>query len=160
MGTSTYELIASTTGTSATFTSIPQTYTHLVLSYRGNFSSTNDQIAVRFNNDTSGNYSDNSFAGNGTSVGSGYDTSNTGMYLGFVTNTTDNACELSIFNYTNTNLNKQVLNKFGSTQTQVEQSVGLWRSTAAINRIDLYVYPTSHSFGSSSRFDLYGIKGA
>jgi hypothetical protein len=160
MGAPTYELIATTTGTSATFTSIPQTYTHLVLAYRGNFSSTNDQFAVRFNNDTAANYSDSSLAGTGTAAGSGYDTNNTAIYCGFVTNTSDNSCELSIFNYTNTNLNKQVLNKFGSTQTQVSIDAGLWRSTSAINRIDCFVYPTSHSFGSSSRFDLYGIKGA
>ena len=68
----TYEPIASTTlGTAAadiTFSSIPGTYTDLVLVLYGGFATAASDLYTQFNSDTGTNYSNSDLRGNGTAA--------------------------------------------------------------------------------------------
>ena len=85
----TYDPIATTTisGSSTntyTFSSIPSTYTDLVLAFANFQGTTNYSFALRFNGDSGSNYSYTVLEGNGTSASSGTSTSTTGYYNGAV----------------------------------------------------------------------------
>jgi hypothetical protein len=162
---STYSQIATTTLGSAaasyTFSSIPQTYTNLVIVYNGKYASANGQMGVQINGDTGTNYSNTFLYGSGSAVSSGRDTGNTGMVLGFTASANvDNMVLLQFINYSNAKTFKTVLSRSNTaTSGGVSANVGLWRNTSAITSIKLYVYP-SYNFVAGSTFTLYGIKGA
>lgn len=157
---STYTPIATQTlGSSAatvTFSSIPSTYTDLVLVANGSASASSD-FYIAFNSDFSSNYSRTVLYGTGSAAGSQRDSNLTRMLIGaFYTNQVN---ILQIMNYSNTNTNKTVLSRSNGPSNVVEADVGLWRSTVAINRIDLTV-SGSNTFNTGSTFTLYGIKAA
>lgn len=162
----TYEPIATTTlgsnQTNVSFTSIASTYTDIVcvLSVAG--SANNEQVGVRFNNDTNSNYSLTELYGTGTTASS-YRLSN-GLNYSLspnvaIKNTLGNSNYiLQVMNYSNATTYKTALartNALDSSFPGTAASVGLWRSTAAINRIDFI-----GAFLSGSTFTLYGIKAA
>jgi hypothetical protein len=159
----TYEPIATTTvsGTSTTnvgFSSIPQTYTDLVLIYNGSVNYTNTYYVMYYNGDsTLTNYSNTGIGGFNTSVTSytnGY------IYLGFSGSASVPVnCIANIQNYTNTTTFKTGLMRFNNTNNETSAGVGLWRNTAAINSINIYSY-YGGAFNSGSTFTLYGIKAA
>ena len=64
-------------------------------------------------------------------------------------------------NYSNTTTNKTVLargnNASDASYPGTEAFVGLWRSTAAINRID---FSSNSKTWNAGTFTLYGIKAA
>ena len=155
---STYEKIATTTlgsaASSVTFSSISSTYTDLVIIFSGTGNS--DTLYYRFNNDSGANYSDTYMFGDGT-AGSGRH-SNQGQLFGAGINTSQCMQIIHIMNYANTTTNKTTLlrgngNGIGATVA----FVGLWRNTAAINSIQLFL---NANFLSGSTFTLYGIKAA
>lgn len=161
----TYEPIATTTLGSAnstvTFSSIPATYTDLrvVVQYTA-ASGTNNQMFIRFNSDTATNYSRTYLSGDGTTAGSGRQTSETSAFITYAsTNTQITIATIDIMNYANTTTFKTVLTRSNNT-TQTETRVLLWRKTPeAINRIDFGIY-LSANFDTGSTFTLYGIKSA
>jgi len=69
---STYEPIATTTlaaaAASYTFSSIPATYTDLVLISSCQVTNNNDAVRMQLNSDTAANYSNTQLAGNGTTA--------------------------------------------------------------------------------------------
>jgi hypothetical protein len=147
---------------SVTFSSIPATYDDLlVVAYMR--TSTASFPFLTLNNDTATNYSRTVLLGDGASASSSQG-SNESNIIFSSTSATANlfvATQIHILNYANTSYNKTVLIRQaqdynGSGQTQLR--VGLWRSTAAVNRIDLDggVY----DFTSGTVFALYGIKKA
>jgi hypothetical protein len=161
----TYEPIATTTlgsnQTSVSFTSIPNTYTDIVIIT--NVSGNDGAICIRFNNDTGSNYSSTMIRGNGSAASSGRVTN--GTYIGGTSNLSVTAGSLqtaiwNIQNYSNTTTNKTVLFRDGMATHITGLTVGLWRNTAAINRIDLSPEFGSQVFYSGSTFTLYGIKAA
>lgn len=155
----TYERIfTSTLGSTAasfTFSSIPSTFSDLVLI--GNFKAS---VAVRmqFNGDTTTTYSYLRMGGNGTSAYSDRGTSTSDMYVGLSSNTNFDVNIFNILQYANTTTNKTVLARTSVTGNSAQQTVGLWRSNAAITSILLS--PSSASFAAGSIFTLYGIKAA
>lgn len=160
---STYTPIATTTISSAsssyTFSSIPSTYTDLVLVT--NVIATGDlQINCRVNGDTSTNYSTTYLAGNGTSAVSSRQSNaafmGTDYYFSATTN--GNVSILHFMNYSNTTTNKTMINRANAADKGVMANVSLWRSTAAINAIQLYA--TANNFNIGSTFTLYGIAAA
>jgi len=170
---STYEPIATTTLGSAaatiTFSSIPATYTdlRLILVTRGATGTGNRfDLQLNFNSDTGANYSRTFLNGNGTTVTSTRGTSVTYLYLGAIAGPslvagTFSLNTVDIFSYAGST-NKTVLatasNDYGTDSDSLVQSmVGLWRSTSAINRIDLV---TNTSFITGTTATLYGIKNA
>jgi hypothetical protein len=161
---STYEPIATNTvGTataSVTFSSIPATYTDLILiTSASTTSATNSGRAdVTVNGDTASNYSFTRLYGDG-SVASSYRRSSQTSFAELLNSTSGNfyPMVLQFMNYSNTTTNKSVLqNAFVSASFRREIGVGLWRSTLAITSITLTAFSTTFVTGSS--FTLYGIK--
>jgi len=164
-----YESIATVTlgsgGGSVSFTSIPQTYTHLQLRCSVGLNAVADYV-MRFNNDSAGNYRQHNLYGDG-SVASAYNYGNGETFISFafpfqgLNSSTSFAGNVTdILDYTNTNKNKVSrsllgIDRNGSGQVALES--GLWINTSAINRID--ILPSSSSFLQYSSFALYGIKG-
>ena len=159
----TYEAIATQTlgsaAASVTFSSIPSTYTDLVLVMNGVFNYTNTYYVMYYNGDsTLSNYSSIGMNGDGTSALS---ESNGYIKLGFSNNaTTPITAIINIQNYSNTATYKTNLIRFSNTANFGSYAaVGLWRNTAAINSITIYSY-YGGMFNAGSTFTLYGIKSA
>ena len=156
----TYEKIATTTLGSATstitFSSISGTYTDLILVTSG--TSTTSTICIRFNNDTGSNYSDTKLFGTGSSAGSERHSNATRIFGSSVGSTvfTD---VFQIQNYSNTTTYKTCLIRGSLTTSAATAFVGLWRSTSAITRIDLF-NNNSGDFDSGFIATIYGIKAA
>lgn len=151
---------ASGVSTFLVMSSIPSTYTDLVLI--GNyFKSAAASASIRFNSDTATNYSQTAMTGNGTATNSGRETSQTSFYLmDFLSASTSepNISITHIMNYSNTTTNKTVLDRGGAAGQGTAANVGLWRSTSAINRIDILT--GTGTFSSGTTFTLYGIAAA
>jgi len=160
----TYTPIATTTlgssTSSYTFSSIPSTYTDLVLVVQTQWTTSgNSDAAVRFNGDTGTNYSRTWVEGNGTAASSGRASNENQMYiLGYFSNTISTEI-MQIMNYSNTTTYKTAINRESANpaDSNVGIKCGLWRSTAAINSITLL---GSKSFAAGSTFTLYGIAAA
>lgn len=159
--TATYEPIATTTlgsnAASYTFSSIPSTYTDLVLvaSIKG---TTNDQIVrVRFNSDTGSNYSTTSLIGTGSSAVSQRQTTQTSIRIAHLnSNSNFDPHIVSINNYANTTTYKSTLARENSVTVGVSATVGLWRSTSAVTSIEIFRENSNMVTGST--LTLYGIK--
>ncbi len=159
----TYEPIASTTlgsdTTDVEFTSIPGTFTDLVLitSIMGSGASAID-VDFRFNGDTATNYSWTNLYGNGSSAISARVSSVNYIRLGYVQGNAGAAWSVSradIMSYANTNVFKTALVSHAAPQNFVTRNVGLWRSTSAITSLKVV-----GAFKSGSTFSLYGVKAA
>jgi hypothetical protein len=165
-----YDSIATTTvgaggASSITFSSIPQTYTHLQLRCSVGLNAVADYV-MRFNNDSAGNYRQHNLYGDG-SAASTYNYGNGETFISFafpfqglnsLTSFAGNVTD--ILDYTNTNKNKVSRSLLGTDRNgsgQVALESGLWINTSAVNRID--ILPGSSSFLQYSQFALYGIKG-
>ena len=156
--TATYEKIATTTLGSApatvTFSSIPGTYTDLVLIIRGGTTSASS-VQIQYNGDTGSNYSNTAMWGYGSGQGSSRNSNATKGEIGgswsgitvFVHN---------IQNYSNTTTYKTSSGRYSDATDTVGASVVLWRSTAAINQIVLTNNGTTYVSGTD--ITLYGIK--
>jgi hypothetical protein len=165
----TYEPIATTTLASAvtsyTFTSIPSSYTDLVLVANGQVSS-NANMYLQMGNgsiDTGSNYSDTRLIAEGVGSPSSSRASNA-TYIrldGYAFwRTSYSAMNIIQFqNYSNTSTNKTVLIRSGNGDGGVDAIVGLWRSTSAINQIKLGAIGGAN-LSSGTTLTLYGIKAA
>jgi len=163
---STYTPIATTTlgstATSYTFTSIPSTYTDIVLV--GNFGVTvgGNSLRVQVGNgsiDTGANYSYTFMYGNGSSALSSRYSPDTSIYSGYAsTANLQNQWNMSFQNYSNTTTKKTVLERFNDASTATTAVVGLWNNTSAINQIRVLTLGDPFSIGST--FTLYGIQAA
>lgn len=142
-----------------TFSSIPATYTDLVLVINSGTTAYTDNY-LRFNSDTGSNYSYTRIYGT-ASAGSDRGTSQTTGYIGSADTTLVGNHIINVMNYANTTTNKTFLsrnNYNGSTAAGTHAIVGLWRSTSAINSITLSL--SSSTWLANSSFTLYGVKAA
>lgn len=147
--------------TSIDFTSIPQTYTDLVLklSTRSNGDSSDVSITL---NTSGGTYSLKRLSGNGSSAISegGTNSPFRNVQSDYTANTFTNS-EAYIPNYASSNQKSysadSVSENNGTARAQL--SAGLWDQTAAISRITLTI-PGSQSFVQHSTATLYGIKNS
>lgn len=154
----------STSTATITFSSIPSTYQDLVIIING-ANAGGSRIRYRFNSDSGTNYSRTSLTGNGSSAAS-YNGSNVAyaeinVIGGATALTAPYTVVTNIQNYSNTTTYKTLLSRFGSndgTNPGVEATVNMWRSTSAINQID--ITSLGGSFVSGTNFTLYGISGA
>ena len=165
----TYEAIFTDTLASAqasvTFSSIPSTYTDLVLIFNGGKAIAGSSVDFRFNSDSGSNYSFTELYGSGSTAGSQRVSSDSYGSLAFnavpdsgLTST----IIMNVMNYSNTTTYKTAISRNGSIGTTypgTETIVNLWRSTAAINSITL-TNSNSDNFVAGSTFSLYGIKSA
>ena len=154
----TYEPIATTTtgGTSdVTFSSIPQTYTDLLVIVN-TFEPTNyASMSIRVNGDTSSSYSDSRIIGNGSSASAGRSTNSTNWYISQIWDGT--VVRVNIMNYTNTSVFKSAVSRGDASGQWTMTSSHLWRNTNAITSLTV---SRGGNFASNSTFTLYGIKSA
>lgn len=158
---STYEPIATTTLGSAaadvTFTSIPGTYTDLIIAGNG-IKSGDHGINVQFNSDTGSNYSFTYLYGDGSSAVSGRE-SNKSFASGGRLATNGAVSLFYIMNYANTTTYKTMLSKGSNAGALTIAVVSLWRSTSAITTIKINPGDLGN-FATGSTFTLYGIAAA
>jgi hypothetical protein len=168
---STYTPIATQTLSSAaatvTFSSIPGTYTDLVLitSLKSSATPTAYSPTLYFNSDTiKTNYSFTAMYGDGSSpVAFRWSTSTStqhGVMATAVSATNFNTGIINIQNYANTTTYKTVLTRTNDPANVVYTTAGLWLNTAAITSLVLYAADGNKDFTSGSTFTLYGIAAA
>lgn len=163
-------VVLSATASSVTFSSIPQTYTHLQLrafTKNGTSSGVETSMLFQFNSDATytNYYGRHLLYGDGASAAAA--ANNTSSWVGAFSGVTAQQATTSVFSsniidildYTNTNKNKTV-RVLGGTDYNGSGTVifgsGLWLNTAAITSIK--VVPFANDFATYSSFALYGIK--
>lgn len=166
MPTNTYVALATQTVTGSsvadvTFSSIPSTYTDLILVVDALCSAgSNSTFLLQFNSDAGNSYSRTFVYGDGSTAVSGRDSSQSnGMALLSIDPTNRISNIVQIFNYANTTTNKTAISRIDASSNVSAAVVGLWRSTAAINSIKIFnTVPRNISVGST--FTIYGIANA
>lgn len=160
---STYTPIATqtlgSTSTIITFSSIPSTYTDLVLVVAC-LDSGAGRTRLRLNGDSGTNYSRINLIGNGTSAASYTGTSEAQFDLSVAagtSSTSPTAQIISINNYANTTTNKTILSRYNLASGATEVMSGLYRSTSAITSVSYFTQGTMQ-IGTTAT--LYGIKAA
>ena len=146
---------------SVTFTAIPSTYTDLVL-VTNLATDAATEFRVRVGNgsiDTGSNYSMTYLLGTGSSAISSRESGTTWGYAGYTSVSALSKMHIFNFqNYSNTTTNKTWLMRFAGADNQSTAVVGLWRSTSAINQIQLIA--NGNNIAAGSTLTLYGIKAA
>jgi hypothetical protein len=161
---STYTPIATTTLGSGqadiTFTSFSG-YTDLVLIVSGTpVTAGSYNLEMRFNGDTASNYSRTVLSGDGSVASSSRNSSQTKIVItneGNLTTTINNQI-INIFNYSNSTTYKTVLARGNRANAGLDATVGLWRSTAAITSIVIFL--TGSNLATGTTATLYGISAA
>jgi hypothetical protein len=147
-----------TATSTVTFSSIPATYTDLVLVINATFSNASTaNLAMQFNGDTASNYSAIRILGDGSAASSSRN-GGTYMMIGDIDNDIFTSI-INIQNYSNTTTYKTALARTGFAAGFLGAYSGLWRSTTAINSI-VIGYNGSGTFATGSTFNLYGIAAA
>jgi hypothetical protein len=160
----TYEPIAtytlSSSVSSQAFTSIPGTYTDLVLVISAkNTVGQNYGNWLQFNSSGGTDYSQTFLQVYNTSTQSGRN-SNIGYIEAGKTNAnTFDANKININNYSNTTTFKTILTRPNNGDFVSGALVGMWRNTSAITRIDV-ICETGANYTAGSTFTLYGITAA
>lgn len=159
----TYDKIATATAaggaTSISFTSIPSTYTDLVIVINGAYSAAVG-VYVQFNGDNSPsgtNYSQTLLFGTGSAASSTRASNFNWAAIGYL-GSENSTTICSIMNYANTTTFKTAIGRGNSASNLTLSSVALWRSTAAINRVDLLSTTSTYTAGTTAT--IYGIKAA
>lgn len=171
-----YESIATQTvgsgGTaSVTFSSIPQTYTHLEIRGLSRLTAAAAYPVLTFNSDSSSaNYTLHQTYGNGSTVSQYATGTGTlgGAYIWYGATSGEGANVLgpgmlSILDYTNTSKYKTAVgssgfNNNGTTTGYLFRSSALWLNTSAITSITITAQ--TGNLAQYSKFALYGIKSA
>lgn len=163
---STYTPIATTTlsstSSSITFSSVPQTYTDLVVIVNSKFTVTDPRyISLQFNGDANTNYSMTYMGASPSGTLTGRSTDDTSARIGngsagFVNGVTT----ASIFNYANGTTYKSTTGRSSSISYAIYYQ-SLWSSIDPITSVTVTCDTTSsNAFASGSIFSLYGIKAA
>jgi hypothetical protein len=153
--------IGNTTTATYTFSSIPSTYTDLILvqSIGNNSGSGASGVRIQYNGDTGSNYSWTYLVGTGSSAVSGRNSNATYYDIGIENDTTNFAVVTTqIMNYANTTTYKTAISRGSASTREVSTNASLWRSTSAINSIT--ITKADGNFKQGSTFTLYGIQAA
>jgi hypothetical protein len=153
---------------SVSFSSIPQTYTHLQIraTWRSDYSSATDGFIMRFNGDSAANYATHYLQGDGASATAGAATGgNAFRYTqapgAGATSGVFGSAIIDILDYTNTNKYKTVRSLAGFDNNgsgQIALDSGLYiTNTNAITSLNFYPN-NSNNFVQYTSVALYGIK--
>jgi hypothetical protein len=164
----TYTLIeAKTLGSntaSVTFSSIPQTYTDLLVKTSLRYTGTNAEAVKMLFNNSASNYTAKWAEGNGSSISSGSQFFQ-GIWIDTVGSSTNAStftnAETYIPNYTGSNYkaaSTHLVTENNATTAYMDIVAGLWSDSAAIT--SLVISPLQFSFLAGSTFYLYGIKNS
>ena len=166
----TYEPIATTTLSSTqgtvSFTSIPQTYTDLVIVLNSAFNYFAPQASggMQLNSDTGTNYSYTAMSGNGSTAASFSAATQGWIYFGECSAAGEPFSNniIHLLNYSNTTTFKTILSRSNLAHSRVMTQINLWRNTAAVTRVDLLAYGGASvaQWIAGSTFTLYGISAA
>lgn len=164
----TYESLATNTldvaASTVTFSSINASYTDLICVVNGRTTADGIYVNCRLNNDTGNTLSATRLLGNGSTASSSRVAATSSLTLTPNTawdSTSPCSIIIHIQNYSNTTTYKTILvrgNVERVTYGEVSGIVGLWASTAAVNRIDFFT--GSSTFLAGTTFTIYGIKAA
>lgn len=164
--------VLSSSASSFSLTSIPQTYTHLLLRVCISSNNTASNLLMRLNNDaTSGNYDSAVIGGNneeGWGVANGYLTDGTYWEIqgvAFPVAGQFAITEFMLYRYSTASLDKYMTGRCDSFSNGDDDPFGWnmlifngrWKGGAAVNRIDIYP-STAVSINTGSWYMLYGIK--
>jgi hypothetical protein len=163
----TYDKLASTTlssnNSTVTFTSIPSTYTDLVIIFNGKAANNTDaQVRIGTANtpDSSAGYSRQFMFGYSGGIVADTASSLNGFIFSPYNQNTN--LVMHLHSYANTNIYKPALIRNGPKPTSGDNltyvSANIYRDTVAINCVQFYS-PT-HNFVTGSIFSIYGIKAA
>jgi hypothetical protein len=164
MATNTYVALDTKTLSSTatvTFTSIPQTYTDLILVLGSLTFSSGGNPQIQFNGDTSTNYSNTDMYGTGSVTNTTRNTNNNYINIGFsATNgsaTDPSIVTMHVQNYANATMYKSIIARGSRAGGEVQTNVGLWRGTpAAITSMTVKVA----SGAMTGTATLYGVATA
>ena len=148
-----------TAAASIEFTSIPQTFTDLVVKVSARGDVGNTAVKIQFNNSTS-NLSTRYLYGSGSAAQSFSDASNIYLYANSssYTSSTFANSEVYIPNYsgsTNKSVSVDAVTENNATAADMAIFAGRWADTSAITSIKLI--PNSGNFVTGSTVSLYGI---
>lgn len=163
----TYELIATATPTTAagTFTSIPQTYTHLLVVCNSRVTSAWDVQAFQFNGSPSG-YSGTYIEGSESTLTAGRGSAEISVRAGYIPGTSYSGVwssdKIYIFNYSDTSNFKTAISSNRmtfNTGFAIQEKVALWQNANAVTSL---VYGTANggSYAAGTTIKLFGIKAA
>jgi hypothetical protein len=171
MSINTYEALntvsLASAASAATFTSIPQGYTDLILVCNIGSQTTNAFPYLQFNGDTETNYSFSQLYGTGSGAFNSRVANTNQLFNSDVSMKQDAVNSINIYhimNYSNTTTFKTSLSRQNTVNAAdyngALAAVGVWRSTSAINRIDVKATRsgTAYNFIAGSTFTLYGVK--
>ena len=153
--------------TDITFSSIPSTYTDLVINYsvRGTDSSANLGFILKFNSNTSG-YTERTLFGNGSSASSNTPATQPGILFNYMNGSTSTSSTFSngsiyVPNYassSNKSVSSDSVTENNATASIVMMTAGLWSNSAAITSITLT--PAAGTLVQHSTAYLYGVSNA
>ena len=155
------QTITASSGSTISFTNIPQNYSHL--QFRCYLNATNISGNLTFNSDTGTNYAKHYLYGDGSSVTASGTASTAGNTYAWYASTTANTYQASIIDildYVDTNKYKTTRSMTGcdfNGSGFVLFGSGLWMSTSAINTV---TFGSNGTFAGASTIALYGIKRA
>ncbi len=151
-----------------TFSSIPSTYRDLklIIRGRGTTAATSVAVAVTVNNDTSAIYDSQRVSGSSTTASANNTLAATSWTVGSITASTATAGIASSHEYTIHDYKGTTFQKSGISFTPLKSGTAAgnitmnctaiyWRSTAAINRVDVTL--AAGNFDTGSVVSLYGI---
>lgn len=151
-----------------TFSTIPSTYTDLVIKYslRSNVSGVNESVGIRFNSDSGANYTYKRLYGTGSAVGSDSPGSNY-SWGGYVAGDTSTAStfgngEMYVPNYagsTNKSNSADGVGENNSSTAFMSLHANLWSNSAAITSITLLPI-NGTSWNQHSTAYLYGVSNS
>lgn len=163
------EVLASAAAT-IDFTSIAATHRHLrlVISGRSDAAANNDNLSLRFNNDSGTNYESQRLFASGSTVSGSRSVNATGLDVALLVGdsaaaNTASSLVVDVPDYAGTTFNKSahsrsLQNPSGSSNNVVMDNYsGIWRSTAAISRVTLVL--ASGQFMAGTVATLYAFDG-
>jgi hypothetical protein len=169
----TYEAIATVTvgsggAANIEFTSIPATYTDLLVKLSArNVTNTEATGAIYFNNDTTNaNYTARRILGDGASASSASTTNPYFFYMSFSTDTASTFANVEVYipNYAGSNkksVSADTVTENNATTAYAVLVAGLWDNTSAITSVKLQPYTAgAGNFAQYSSATLYGIKNS
>lgn len=161
-----YDTTLGAPAASVDVTGIISGYAHLlIVAYLGSDTASNQNILLRFNNDSAANYDRQYVAGNAAAASALESLAQTSISVG-VTHSAVGASPVMLVvpSYSSTALgHKSVLALSGlktgtaTTNLSMYATFGSWRATAAINRVTLL--PAAGNFATGSRVTIYGMGG-
>jgi hypothetical protein len=149
------------------FTSIPSTYTDLIIktSTRTDNAAVDIGLIITFNGSTTG-YNDRTIYANGTSIAAAGSSGVAGIFWYYADGDTATVStfangEIYIPNYASSkykSISMSSVTENNATNALALLSAGLWSNTAAINRVT--ITPNGASFKQYTTATLYGIKNS